>query len=241
MSNLEKSPKPVKINFTSYVPHDVSSQAPVIFIHGLLDTTATWDKVMKVIADRTKRKVYALGLRNHAESEWSDEFTLPALVADVEEFMKSKAISKANIVGHSVGGRIAIALALYKPEVVEKLIVEDSLVTEPPDDFLEQFLKTSKESRKEISKLPCCVDETTASDLVSQFVLQCLSKMSNEFSRVPLVLPVKKNSDGKFEFQVNLEVIEKVIEEKTCHLDLSKAHICTIDTLFIRGEKTITP
>ncbi|XP_055935821.1 protein ABHD11-like [Argiope bruennichi] len=129
----EISYEPVNLFFTVNEPEDGadSMKCPIIFIHGFFTTHLTWNTVKHGIANKTMRKVYSLDLRNLGQSEYSEYFTLNHIMVDIENFMKSQCIERAIFVAYSGTSRPLVALALEKPELVEKLVVEDMTVIDP--------------------------------------------------------------------------------------------------------------
>lgn len=59
-------------------------------------------------------KVFTLDARNHGDSEHADSMSYPEMAEDVAEFLKSHQINQVHLVGHSMGGKIAMTLALTK-------------------------------------------------------------------------------------------------------------------------------
>jgi esterase len=71
------------------------------------------------------RDAYSVDLRNHGASPHSPDVSSEAMAADVAHFLQQRGIPRAHIVGHSLGGRVAMATALLYPERVERLVVVD--------------------------------------------------------------------------------------------------------------------
>jgi esterase len=77
--------------------------------------------------------VIALDLRNHGASPWAAAMDYPALATDVAESMAALGAPRAAVIGHSMGGKVAMVLALTRPAAVERLIVADvAPVAYPP-------------------------------------------------------------------------------------------------------------
>ncbi|MFT3781719.1 MAG: alpha/beta fold hydrolase [Nibricoccus sp.] len=96
---------------------------PLLVLHGLLGSSRNWQSTG---TDLTAQfHVIALDLRNHGRSPHSDEMTFSAMVADVLEWMDQHGITRASIMGHSMGGKVAMLLACRHPERVERLFVVD--------------------------------------------------------------------------------------------------------------------
>ncbi|XP_055935817.1 protein ABHD11-like isoform X2 [Argiope bruennichi] len=112
----ETSFEPVDLFFTVDKPDDGddSKKCPIIFIHGFFSTHRTWNFVRNKMANKTKRKVYSLDLRNHGQSGRSELFALKGVMVDIENFMESQHIEKAIFVAHSIGSKAVMALALEK-------------------------------------------------------------------------------------------------------------------------------
>ena len=126
---------PIELEYVEYTHASVHLEqmhdAPVILLHGLLGSKRNFSTVGSSLSrqlSRTKRRILALDLRNHGESKshnWRDSMSYVEMASDVIGFLDSKGIGKAVIVGHSMGGKVAQALALLFPERVEGLIVLD--------------------------------------------------------------------------------------------------------------------
>ncbi|XP_054713675.1 protein ABHD11-like isoform X2 [Uloborus diversus] len=89
-----------------------SDSPPIILHHGFTSCKERWKPILQTLANQSKRVVYAIDARNHGESERSDFFNFDILTKDLENFMESKGISKATLIGHSMGGVVTMALAV---------------------------------------------------------------------------------------------------------------------------------
>lgn len=96
---------------------------PLIVLHGLLGSSRNWQSTGADLAE--KFHVYALDLRNHGRSPHDAVMTFEAMVDDVIGWMDEHAIAKASVMGHSMGGKVAMLLACRHPERVQKLFVVD--------------------------------------------------------------------------------------------------------------------
>ncbi|KAF8767962.1 Protein ABHD11 like protein [Argiope bruennichi] len=117
----------MQLKYDVYIPKYVNnSLAPIILLHSMLETKKTWLHIAPEIIKFTGRKAYAIDARNHGESPWTDEYSIDAMTNDLEEFLLQHKINKIILVGHSIGGKVAIQYTFRKPQSVEKLIIEDS-------------------------------------------------------------------------------------------------------------------
>jgi len=116
-----------KIKETS--EHDQSEQyTPVLFLHGLLGSKRNFATLANFLGVQLEkqRRILGVDLRNHGDTlPWSHSMSYPHMANDVINFLDSQNICKVVLVGHSMGGKIAQALALLYPEYVEGLVVLD--------------------------------------------------------------------------------------------------------------------
>src|ERR1035437_1680560 len=95
----------------------------VILLHGLFGSSDNWHPIALRLAENFH--VFAVDQRNHGQSPHSEEMNYSVMADDVAEFMVSRGIESAVIIGHSMGGKTAMQFALQFPGKVEKLIVAD--------------------------------------------------------------------------------------------------------------------
>jgi len=97
---------------------------PLVILHGLFGAKKNWGALQKQFA-RT-RPVIAADLRNHGESPWSDAMDYDLMAGDVARLIEGRAGGgPVHLLGHSMGGKAAMMLALRRPELLASLIVVD--------------------------------------------------------------------------------------------------------------------
>ena len=96
---------------------------PLVIVHGLYGSSDNWINIGKRLAE--KHTVYMLDQRNHGRSPFADSHTYNDLRDDLTEFFEQHKIEKATLLGHSMGGKVAIWFAADFPEKVEKLVIAD--------------------------------------------------------------------------------------------------------------------
>jgi len=97
--------------------------APVVLLHGLFGAARNFGAIQRGLAPRFR--VIALDMRNHGDSPHAADMRYPTQAGDVLETLQSLGIEKAAVVGHSMGGKAAMALALQWPDRVGRLLVSD--------------------------------------------------------------------------------------------------------------------
>ena len=99
-----------------------SGRAPLLIAHGLFGSGRNFGVIARNLAD--SRPVITVDMRNHGSSPWTETHTYPDLAADLAEVIET-AGGRADVLGHSMGGKAAMALALSRPDLVDRLIVAD--------------------------------------------------------------------------------------------------------------------
>ncbi|WP_238370129.1 alpha/beta fold hydrolase [Heliomarina baculiformis] len=95
---------------------------PLLIVHGLFGSARNWGVIAKRLSD--SREVIAVDLRNHGESPWHDSHTYADLADDLAEVMATLP-GPVDLVGHSMGGKAAMMLALTHPEHLNRLVIAD--------------------------------------------------------------------------------------------------------------------
>lgn len=112
---------------------DLGDGVPVIILHGLFGRLRNWQGMQKQLARNAR--IITADLRNHGESPWSDEMSYPAMAADIATLIQDLDIAPAVVVGHSMGGKAAMCLALSQPELVRSLMVVDIAPVDYQNDY----------------------------------------------------------------------------------------------------------
>ena len=111
------------LHTTQSGPTDADKDPPVVLLHGLFGAARNFGAIQRSLASRFH--VIALDMRNHGDSPHAPDMRYPTLAADVYETLSSLGIGHAALIGHSMGGKAAMALALLRPDFVGRLLVAD--------------------------------------------------------------------------------------------------------------------
>lgn len=95
----------------------------LLLIHGLFGSLENLGTLARSLSSHFC--VYSLDLPNHGRSPHTASTSLPLLAEGVEKFMDELGLEKVNILGHSLGGKTAMEMAMRKPERIHKLVVLD--------------------------------------------------------------------------------------------------------------------
>ncbi|TGO60121.1 hypothetical protein BCON_0038g00370 [Botryotinia convoluta] len=118
----------VSLAFDLHEPAKASSNAPraIIFMHGLFGSKKNNRSISKALARDLGRPVYAVDLRNHGDSPHHPKHDYTAMAADVAGFINEHKLTGPTLIGHSMGAKTAMALALESPEMVEDIVSVDN-------------------------------------------------------------------------------------------------------------------
>lgn len=110
------------INLTFESFGEVASQ-PLIILHGFMASSRNWRTVAKKLAE--SHRVYVVDMRNHGASPHAAEMDYPIMALDILQFMDNIGLKRTSLLGHSMGGKVAMWFAMHFPECVHDLIVVD--------------------------------------------------------------------------------------------------------------------
>ncbi|HEU6449729.1 MAG TPA: alpha/beta fold hydrolase [Verrucomicrobiae bacterium] len=194
---------------------------PLVMLHGLFGSSDNWLGVTKNLA--AQFHVYLLDLRNHGQSFHSEEMDYSLMADDVAEFLNSKNLESANVLGHSLGGKVAMRFALNYPARMKKLVVVDMSprVYEPEHEpIFRALLALDLEQFSSRTEMENALEPEIPSLTLRRFLLKNIGK----------------NSEGDFAWKMNLsglaESYPKLAEA------ISSADPFPKPALFIRGGKS---
>lgn len=183
--------------------------APLILLHGLFGSLENLGGIARRLQDDWQ--IHALDQRNHGSSPHTETMDYPAMASDVIAYMDRQGIDKACILGHSMGGKVAMQVALQAPARVERVIVADiaPVSYKPRHDAILEGLKSidlnAVASRQDADQR---LAEQVDALATRQFLLKNLERV-----------PRDEQSEGGplFRWRLNLPVID------ACYGNLSQA------------------
>ncbi|KAF8791037.1 Protein ABHD11 like protein [Argiope bruennichi] len=243
---LASKPKPVDIVYTCLkVVNEKESKddIPLILLHGLTGSKEMFRGINEVLAWETGKRVCSLDMRNHGESPWNDELDIAAMTEDVKHFLDKIKAPKAVVLGVSMGGKIAVHLALNYPTMVDKIISVDMRPNSLSPESIKEILFYI-ELQKDLEKiLPQGVTEMEAKQTLLKVLNDRLAKINSTIVlNDPETIPIKC-SEGKCSVKTNPKVIQVVLNnimdmwtESSGHFDGQALFIYGIESSFKIGE-----
>ena len=194
---------------------------PLVMLHGLFGSSDNWLGVAPALAENFH--VFALDLRNHGRSTHDAEMNYLLMARDVEAFLDARGMTTVFLLGHSMGGKVAMQLALTRPEKIQKLVVVDMAprvykpVHEPIFSALLALDLKSFHSLKQI-------EDALAPAIPGLGLRRFLLKN------------VRRTPDGSFSWKINL----RGIAENYPHISAAVTALRSFDkpALFLRGGKS---
>lgn len=202
----------MKLNYKSF-----GEGYPLVVLHGFLGMLDNWQAQAKLLEDEFR--VIIVDQRNHGHSPHSDEHNYEAMVGDLTEFMDDLKIERAHLLGHSMGGKVAMKFAQIHPGRINKLIVADIAPRYYPIHHETIFAGLNAVPLMSLEK------RTDAEPYLAKHI-------PNPGVRQFLMKSLYHPDRGRFAWRFNLRSLESNLEnvgEATDELDFEG------ETLFVRG------
>lgn len=190
----------------------------MIILHGLFGFSDNWQTHAKKLSEYYR--IILVDLRNHGRSGWSDEFSYELMAEDIHELAKDLALEEFILVGHSMGGKVAMHFAQKYEDMLVKLVVVDIGVKKYPMHH-DHILKAIHAVQLENVSSRRDADEQLATYVDSFGIRQFLLKNLYWKDKTTLA------------WRMNVEVLEREMEEILAAVPENEV---LIPTLFIRGE-----
>jgi esterase len=202
---------------------DTGEGPPLVVLHGLFGSARNWNTVAKRLGE--SRHVHALDLRNHGGSPWSDAMGYADMAGDVQAYIEERGLGPVALLGHSMGGKAAMVLALNHPDLVERLIVAD-IAPVTYKHTLASYVEAMRAVDLSDVRRRGEVDEQLAASIpeapIRSFLLQNLVA-----------------EDGKFSWRINLAALGDRMDEITAFPEADLAgKSFDKPVLFLSGERS---
>lgn len=176
-----------------------AGRPPLVILHGFLGSSRNWQTAGAALAGRFH--VHALDLRNHGRSPHAPEMSYPEMLADVLAWMDARSLAAASVLGHSMGGKVAMALACRRPARVTRLVVVDIAPKEYP----------GMAQRAEVAAM----NELRLDDLRSraEAELRFEARVDDPAMRRFLATNLERGPDDRWRWVVNLPVLTATLPD----------------------------
>ena len=217
IQNSDKAVLELKLYSQSY-----GAGQPLIILHGLLGASGNWHTLSRNVFGK-HFQVFTLDLRNHGRSPHDDRFDFPSMVEDVRAFMRDENLSSAHVLGHSMGGKVAMLLALNYPELVDHLIVADIAPRAYPPHHM-HILNALRDLDLPAYTSRTQIDEALSVNIKELGVRQFLMKN------------LSSNGAGGYVWKMNLPAIYDNYTK--INVEVSTTNVFTGPVLFIKGGRS---
>jgi len=191
---------------------------PLVLLHGLFGSADNWGSIAKHFSQHYQ--VISVDLRNHGRSPHSDTQTYPDMADDLLAVLDALGLSQVHLLGHSLGGKVAMQFATQYPDRVNKLIVVDMAMRAYPDRYtqlMDHMLAVDLSQMASRNEVDNALKDAIPNLRVRQFLLTNLVK-----------------NEAHLQWRINLPAL------KTNYATLIAAVNVHFDqpSLFIRGERS---
>ena len=194
---------------------------PLVILHGLLGMSDNWITLGKKFA--LDRPVHLLDMRNHGHSFHHEQMNYNAMAEDIKVYLDHHSLKKIDLLGHSMGGKVAMLFACKYPENVHKLVVAD-ISPRAYSDHHQNIFKA--------------INSINLAKIVSRKdAEQILDSQIKDFGTKQLILKnLYRKNEHSFRWRFHLNAIEEQISNIVAPIESHRTF--SGKTLFVRGTKS---
>ncbi|OGE47575.1 hypothetical protein PENARI_c041G11155 [Penicillium arizonense] len=206
-----------------------SVRNPILILHGLFGSKQNNRSIGKALARDLKCQIFALDLRNHGQSFHAAEHNYSVMAEDIQEFIQQQKLDKCVLIGHSMGAKAAMAVALLSPDRVSALIPVDNAPVNAAlkSDFPKYVRGMQKVEAEKVSK------QSDANKILEDY------EESLPIRQFLLTNLVRSEEDNTLKFRVPLSVIGRSLDNMA-DFPFKESDNLKYDgpTLFVRGTRS---
>lgn len=203
----------------AYEEYGEDSKQSLIIMHGFFASSRNWRLIAKKLSEYYH--IYVVDLRNHGLSPHNSEMDYPTMAEDLKLLLDQHEIASANLLGHSMGGKVAMWFALQNPERVKNLIVADI----SPVTYQHNFNHTIQA----LIDLP--LDQISNRKQADDFLSSAILEMSYR----QFLLQNLQLTQGKYSWRVDLDVFYQTANNIVAFPDTELTFPDNENVLFIMG------
>ena len=194
----------------------------IVVLHGLFGMSDNWVSIAKKMS--TDYCFYLLDLRNHGRSPHSAVFNIEVMTSDVKLFLENQGLSEVILLGHSMGGKVAMNFSVKYPQFLKNLIVVDIGLKRYDSPHFASFINAmltvnlDVQSRKDIEKSLLSIpkiDSATAPFLLKNLV---------------------RNDEGTFQWRINLKALKMSIDSVLASVEIEGPVL--VKSLFMKATRS---
>jgi esterase len=201
---------------------------PVIILHGLYGSSDNWYSIGRELS--SSHTVYLIDQRNHGHSPHHPDHNYDVLSDDLYGFTQKHGLASANIIGHSMGGKTALAFGLKHPEKVKKMVIVDI----SPFDYERDSISAETEQHTIIIHALQSIDpEHITSREEADGLLKSL--IPSEPLRQFLLKNLKRTSGGRYDWTLNIKALADNMNSISAGIIHNPISPALFPILFIKG------
>ena len=173
----------MQLNYQTLGTPTLCNSQPLVLLHGLFGSADNWGTVAKHFSKQYQ--VISVDLRNHGRSPHSDSQTYPEMADDLLELCDTLGLDRIHLLGHSLGGKMAMQFATQYPDKLEKLIVVDMAIRTYPDAYthmIDAMMAVDLHAMQSRSDVDKALTNAIPHTAVRQFLLMNLVKLENKLA-----------------------------------------------------------
>ena len=176
----------------------LGSGKPLVILHGLLGSLDNWVTVSKYLSK--SYKIYIIDLPNHGKSYHSQVFSYEDMSNDIDSFFNKNGLTNFSLLGHSMGGKLALKYTDMFEDKIDKLIIVDiankSYGINRFDHIFKAMFSISLNNLKSRSDADNAISNLIKNEGERNFILKNLKRTADGFNWTPnIVLLHRKLSD----------------------------------------------
>jgi esterase len=198
------------------------SGEPLLILHGLFGSSKNWHSHMRRFAEDFE--VFSIDLRNHGQSFHAEQMNYSLMAADVAQLVTHLQLGNCRIIGHSMGGKVAMALAILYPGLLSRMIVVDIAPVayqHSHDSLIDPILALDLRNFELRAQVEQGLQAAIPDASLRAFLMQNLVREAGEWC-----------------WRVNWPVIQREMGSLTGFVPLSDDWSCDLPSLFLRGANS---
>lgn len=212
---------------------DEGNGYPILILHGLYGSSDNWMSIAKQLSSNFR--VIAVDQRNHGHSPHSSTHTYKDLTDDLLEFVDRLNLEQFHLLGHSMGGRVAMLFQSLYSSRVKSLIVVD-VAPWPYTRHDHWFLSSIVEHETIINAMLNLPLQSINSRQDADELLGVTIKP--ERLRQFLLKNLRRNADNQFYWSLNLPILAESLDSMLLGVDIDKTKTKDVNVLFVKGEES---